>query len=214
MWAVLRLTAVAGLLAGAVAVAMPRIEAIGLMPGAAVLVIDGQQRFVREGATTPEGVTLLRADAQGAEIEHAGRRQSLTLSRQIAASYVPAEVRDVRIVRNQRHQFLTRIAVAGREVTALVDTGASSVTFSAEQADSLRLAWREGRPVRVATASGEVDGRALQVAQLSVEGIALPDVEVIVLKGRSPPVALLGMSVLQHFDLREEGGVLHLTLRR
>lgn len=201
-----------GLLTGPLQ-AQPRIEAVALMSGAAMLVINGRQQFLREGGSSPEGVRLVRADARQAVIEWGGEHRTLSLSSQISTVFEAPEVRELVIPRNAQRQYLTRVEINGRDTLALVDTGANSLAMSAAEAARLGLDWEQGRPVRVATASGEVTGRALRLRDLRVDGIRVPDVEATVIEGEHPPMVLLGISVLQHFDFREESGVLYLRLR-
>ena len=53
------------LLAGSgTASALPDIQVQGLMPGRAVLTIDGSMQILREGETSPEGITIIAADSQ------------------------------------------------------------------------------------------------------------------------------------------------------
>jgi len=81
-------------------------------------------------------------------------------------------------------------------VRFLVDTGASSVALSAEDASRLGLAPARldySRPVY--TAQGETKAAAVTLSHLEVGGVELGQVNALVLK-EGPQVSLLGMSFL------------------
>ena len=54
------------LLVAAHATAAPRLQVVGLFPGAAVLNVDGQRKLVRVGQTGPGGVQVISTDGKGA----------------------------------------------------------------------------------------------------------------------------------------------------
>ena len=69
------------LLAGSGTVAaLPDIQVQGLMPGRAVLSVEGQMQVLREGETSPEGITIIAADSQAVTIEYDGERHQLGLT--------------------------------------------------------------------------------------------------------------------------------------
>ena len=56
---------------------MPEIRVNGLFSGSAVLVINGKQHLLKQGQTSPEGVTLLESNSQQAVLLVDGKRLSL-----------------------------------------------------------------------------------------------------------------------------------------
>jgi len=65
----------------AVPAAALEVSAVALFKSRAMLNIDGRQRLLQVGETSPEGVTLVQADAAGARVVIAGQEQVLTLDR-------------------------------------------------------------------------------------------------------------------------------------
>ncbi|RYD94869.1 MAG: hypothetical protein EOP50_08890, partial [Sphingobacteriales bacterium] len=57
------------------------VQPLGLFNNSAVVKINGQERILRLGKASPEGVTLLSANARSAEIDINGKRQTLNLNR-------------------------------------------------------------------------------------------------------------------------------------
>lgn len=187
------------------------IEVQALMTDAALLRIDGKQHMLHSGQRSPEGVLLVSADTRHAIIEIDGHRKELTLSQRISANFATADQTEVRIERNEQHQYLTTAEINGRLTTVMVDTGASSVALSGTQAALLGINYhRFGTPTRVATASGITNGYSIQLDNVSVGGIAVPYVPAMVIEGDFPVVTLLGMTYLQRVGMREENGALFL----
>ena len=95
------------LVASAVVVAAPAVRAIALFKDRAMLEINGVQRLLKAGETTPEGVKLIASDSKGAVLEIGGKRVPLGLSQHIAANFAAAEFAEVRIPRGEQgHHFV------------------------------------------------------------------------------------------------------------
>lgn len=196
-------------IAPAMAVAAPRVEVEALMRDAAVLRIDGQQRLLRSGQRSPEGVLLVSASARDATVEIEGRRHPLSLSQRIAGSFTAADRSEVTIHRDARNQYLINGEVNGVTRLMLVDTGASMMALNASDAARLGIDFRRhGQPGRAGTAGGVVNAWQVSLKSVSVGGITVNHVPAMVLEGEHPPWVLLGMTYLKHVNLREEGGVM------
>ncbi len=52
------------MLVASVATAAPAVRVVGLFKDSAVVIIDGKQRTLRVGQTSPEGVKLVSADSE------------------------------------------------------------------------------------------------------------------------------------------------------
>lgn len=192
------------------AFAVGSVEVQALMSDAAVLRIGNQQRMLRNGQRSPEGVLLVNADTRRAIIEIDGQRKELTLSQRISGNFVAADTSEVRIERNANAQYLTTASINGRLTTVLVDTGANTVALSGTQAAALGIAYHRGTPTQVGTASGVAKAYAVQLDSIAVGGVSVPYVPAVVIEGDFPPVTLLGMTYLQRVGMREENGALFL----
>jgi aspartyl protease family protein len=186
------------------------VVAEGLLPGMAVLRIDGERVTLRPGQR--EGaVRLIEVSAQEALIELDGQQQRIAISQRVESSYSSPETRSVTIARNQNLQYLTNAQINGRQVRVLVDTGANSVAINTEQARALGIRDDDGEAAQVQTASDVLVARRVQLRSVVVGGIEARAVDATVLEGDQPPVILLGMSFLRHVELEERDGIL--TLR-
>lgn len=186
------------------------IQAQGLFKGAAVLTIDGKQRMLKTGQRSPEGVALVAADPKRAIVEIEGEHLTLTLSRRITTNYNEADYREISIRRNSQKQYMSKALFNGRSLTVLVDTGANAVAMNSRDADYLGIDYEHGSHTRVGTASGMADAYVVTLRSVNLGGIKVSNVKGFVIDGGYPEYVLLGMTFLEHVDLREEGGILYL----
>lgn len=181
-----------------------------LLPNTAVLMINGQRKTLKAGASY-QGVKLLSADATVAVLEINGERQRLGLNRNITTNYVAPERRQLDIPRNDRMQYITSAQINGRSIQVMVDTGANVVAMSARHASALGVDYRAGMPSKLETASATIDAWMVTLHSVEVGGIRVENVRATVTAGEYPSTVLLGMSYLQHVELREREGVLSLS---
>lgn len=187
------------------------IQVRGLFKDSAVLEINGSQHLLRVGKTSPEGVTLVAADPRRAIVEIDGEQRTLTLSRHISGNYQVAEKKEFSVAINSNRQYITMAQINGRRVEVLVDTGATSIAMNSVVARRLGLSYPLGKPtIAVTTASGTLPAYPVQLDSVSVGGIAASRVEAVIIEGDYPTVTLLGMTYLQHVNLREENGILYI----
>ena len=100
--------------------------------------------------------------------------------------------------------FLADVVVDGRSLRMVVDTGASLCALSEEDADRLGIRPRPGDYTReVSTANGVVRVAPVRLAHVQIGGIAVRDVEAVVIPRGKLGTSLLGMSFLKR--LREFG---------
>ncbi len=194
--------------------AAPKVVVRGLLKNMAVLEIDGVQRTLRAGKTSPEGVTLVSANTKEAVIEIEGKQERVGLSRQIGGvAYSQPERQVVRIARGVGGHYFTPGRINNQAVSFLVDTGATTVAMSALMAQKLRIDYRAGRPVSVQTANGIARGFRVVLQSVSVGTVKLNNVEAIVNEGAFPADILLGNSYLSRVDMNVDNGVLVLQAK-
>lgn len=187
------------------------IRANALFENKAMLSINGESRMLRSGQTSPEGVKLLSANAREAVIEIGGKRQRIALSSEISAGFEVPEKRSVSLTRNQRSEYIAGGSINGRSIEMVVDTGANVVAMNSEHARQLGIQYkRDGRPSRVRTASGEVNAWSVMLDRVEIAGLIVHNVRGSVIEGGYPVHVLLGMTFLNHVEMREEEGVLYL----
>jgi len=191
------------------AAAIPQIEIEGLMPNAAIVLVDGQRKMLKVGQTF-NGVTLVASGAETATLEVEGRQLEIGLTRRVGTNYQPPAQKQVTIRRDARLQYITTAYINGRRMPVLVDTGANILALNETHARRLGLNLENAAPGTVETAAGV--SRAWQVTLQSVDvgGIRVDHVLATVLEGDYPSTALLGMSYLRHVKIEENQGVLTL----
>lgn len=188
--------------------AEPDIRVNGLFNGRAVLEINGKQRLLKEGQTSPEGVTLIESDSHRALLEVDGRRVSLGLSEHIASSFQAAKVAEVRIPRAENGHYFVSGFINGHPVDFMVDTGATSIAMNFHDAERLGVDFRRGNKGAASTAGGIVAAYRVPLDKLTIGNITLHQVEATVVVGDFPDQVLLGNSFLSRVEMTEEEGVM------
>lgn len=184
----------------------------GLFEGGAVLVIEGQQHVLREGKTVA-AVTLIDANSRRAIVDVNGERQTLKLSTEIGTTFSEPQKAVKQIRGNAAGHFYTAGQVNNRQVTFMVDTGASTVTMNSSDATGLGIDFKSGAPVNVSTASGVVRGYRVRLNRVVVGTISVPNVDAVVIEGSYPTDILLGNSYLSRVDMRVENNILVLQAK-
>ena len=184
------------------------IQAQALLKDMVVIVVDGTRRVIKAGDRSPEGVLLVTSSPHHAVVEVNGQRQQLTLSTQISSAFATKNRREVSIPRNQFNQYVTTGTINGRRAKMLVDTGATVVALSSQQAQQLGINYLQGRATTVVTASGRANAYQIKLRSVMVGGINAEVVSAVVVEGDYPEMVLLGMSYLNYVDMREQNGVL------
>jgi aspartyl protease family protein len=111
---------------------------------------------------------------------------------------------------NAHGHYVTHAAINGHDIAVLVDTGATTVALSYEDASTAGL-----RPsylafdVPVSTANGVARAARVKIDRIAIEGIEVEDVDALVLPEGALRGTLLGMSFLGRLSsFRVEDGVL------
>jgi len=199
------------LLVGIHATAAPRVQVVGLFPGAAVINVDGQRKLVRDGQTGPGGVQVVSTDGKGAVLRIEGVERYYGLSRELSAGYAEPERKQLSIAKGQGGHYWIAGSINGHPVQFLVDTGATSVAINENQARRLGIDYRvNGKQIVVGTASGTAKAWRVHLNSVKVGAINVMGVEAVVVEGSSPTEALLGMSFLGRVSWREDQGLLRL----
>lgn len=189
------------------------IEVKMLAKDSALLQIDGKQRMLRKGATSPEGVLLVSADGKSAVIEVNGKRQSLSLTRRISTHFSASEKAAVRVSSSQGGHYVTPGRINGMPVDFMIDTGATIVAMNYLQAEALGIDYRAGKPIKVNTANGIAQAFQITLNSVSVGTIEIKQVRAAVSSTEFPQVILLGNSYLGKIDMRVDDGVLLLQAK-
>jgi aspartyl protease family protein len=106
------------------------------------------------------------------------------------------------VQQNESGHYIVPGEVNGKAVTFLVDTGATDVALPAAMARSLGVEF--GPQVLVMTAAGPVQAWRTRLDRVTVGSISLANVRATITSANMGE-ALLGMSFLKHFTLRQQG---------
>lgn len=192
------------------------INVVGLFPNKAVVSINGgKPRTLSVGETTPEGVRLISANSESATFEIGGKRETLAAGQGAAVAAVSPSggSGQVTLVADSRGHFITTGAINGNTVRFLVDTGASSVVLSSQEARRLGINYLAGARAFTQTANGVVPVYRIKLDTVRVGDITANNVDADVIEGDKLPLALLGMSFLNRMDMKRDGEKMVLTKR-
>ena len=211
----LRTIPLAFLLAAGLAAAAD-INVVGLFPGKAVVSINGgKPRTMSVGETTPDGVKLISADSESATFELGGKRQTLAVGQGAAVATISSAsgIGSVTLTADSRGHFITTGTINGNTVRFLVDTGASSVVLSTQEARRLGINYLAGARAFTQTANGVVPVYRVKLDTVRVGDITANNVDADIIEGDRLPIALLGMSFLNRMEMRRDGDTLMLIRR-
>ncbi|MEX2482362.1 MAG: TIGR02281 family clan AA aspartic protease [Gammaproteobacteria bacterium] len=208
------LAALVLVLLGHTAIAAPRIVAVALFNGKAMVEVDGRRVLLREGERSDEGVLLLSSDADGARVEVDGNTYDLALDQRIGGDLPAAAAPIVRLLPGAQGHYFVDGQINGRLVHFLVDTGATNIAINKHTARRIGLRYAvPGERGTVETASGAAVAYRVVFDEVKVQGIRLTRVPGIVIDGDAPRDPLLGQSFLNRLDIHREGMVLELRAR-
>ncbi len=205
------------------------VNLVGLFPNKAVVQIEGGAlQTLSVGQKTRDEITLLSVARDGATFDIQGRRVALAMgparrqtspaaaqtSAAAEAQTSAAAAANYAVVRtNERGDLVADGEVNGMPVRFAVDTGATFITLPAREASRLGLDYHNGQKVVMETANGNMFAYRLKLETVRVGGVAVHDVDAVIMDGNSLPIALLGMSFLNRTDIKREGTILTLTKR-
>lgn len=173
----------------------------GMLGNKALLVINGAAKTVAPGDSV-QGVKVLSTSGDQAVVEIEGQRQTLRVGEAPVSMGSTQSPRGSRIVLSAGTggHFVTTGAINGKTVQFMVDTGATGVGLSVDDANRLGLNYKAGQPIRVNTANGVANGWLMRLASVRIGDVEVYDVEAAVSPG-SMPYVLLGNSFLSRFQM-------------
>mgnify|MGYP003346555509 CR=1 FL=1 len=115
---------------------------------------------------------------------------------------------------DSRGHYFTTAQVNGVSMQFIVDTGASAVTISADNARRARIDYSNAPKGLMQTANGVVAAYRVKINTVTLGGITLNQIDGIVMEGNALGAhGLLGMSFLSRMDMKREGDLMTLTKR-
>ena len=188
------------------------VSVVGLFKDKAIVSINGSSPRMMATGQQVQSVKLVSANSDSAVFEVDGKRRSLGMGQSFSPSAGAAGRPTVVLAADGRGHFASIGSINGHSVQFLVDTGATSVAMSANDARRMGVDYKSGQMTGVSTANGVIPAWRVSLNSVQLGGITLYGVEGLVLETHMP-VALLGMSFLNRTDMKREGQTLTLTLR-
>ncbi len=190
------------------------ISVVALFPGRAMVIVDkGKPRTMRTGETYA-GVTLIGSTSEEAIVSINGRQQRLHIGEGVySALSVQSERATVVLTPDKNGHFVSSGSINGASVRFLVDTGATMVSMSVEDARRAGVNYLAGERGYSQTANGVTPVYKVKLGQVTLGDITLRDIDGAVQENSALPVVLLGMSFLGKLEMRREGNSLTLTKR-
>ena len=187
----------------------------GRMGEKAVLVINGQVHILGVGQSR-DGIKLLSLTADEAVVDSEGRQHRLGLGNspaRLAGSSTPSPGRKIILSAGNGGHFVTSGMVNGRtSMQFLVDTGATSVTISQQEASRLGLDLKQAQRLLANTANGQVVAFKVTLDSIRIQDVMVYNVEAMVVPA-AMPFGLLGNSFLTRFQMKRENDQLTLEKR-
>lgn len=193
------------------------INLIGIFGNKATLMFDGgKPRTLVAGEFTPEKIRLISIGTDSAVIEIDGQRETVRMGNQrIAAARANSDAQRVVLSGDSKGHYITTVLVNGVSMQFLVDTGATSVTISADDAKRANVRYTAADRGMMQTANGLVGAYRVKLDTVKIGDIVLNNVDGVVLEGNAlgGRFGLLGMSFLSRMEMRREGDQLMLIKR-
>jgi len=185
----------------------------GMMGGKALLVVNGTAPKTVAAGETHQGVKVISTLGDEAIIEQSGKRQTLRVG-QAPVSLGGASGRGSRIILTESSggHFMTAGQVNGRAVQFMVDTGATHVVMSMQDAERTGIGYKNGLPVQMTTANGMTQGFRIKLNSVRVGDAEVFDVDAVVIP-QPMPFILLGNSFLSRFQMKRDNTLMTLDKR-
>ena len=188
----------------------------GILGSKALLVINGGAPRALAPQEQLHGVRVLQVHSDHAVVQVQGQQQTIHLGRSPvsvgqAAAAMGTERKVVLRPDGQGH-FRSNGWINNKPMDYMVDTGASAVALSEEQAQRMGVNKEQGQRVILSTANGNVQGWRVNLSSVRIGDIQLHSVDAVVVPQHMPYV-LLGNSFLSHLHLTRHGNQMILEQR-
>ena len=186
----------------------------GTIGSRAILIVNGAPPKTVAVGETFQGVKLVSLQAEQAVVELEGKRVNLRMDTPVSIGGGGGTGGGSRIVlpADSRGHFMTQGAINGRPVTFILDTGATSIALSADDAQRIGLDYSKGQRIQMSTANGVSSGYKLRLQSVRVGDVEVYDIDAIV-SPQPMPFVLLGNSFINRFSMRRDADQMVLEKR-
>jgi aspartyl protease family protein len=203
------------LAAAAMAHAAGSVTLTGSIGSRAILIVNGNPPKTVAVGESYQGVKLLSLQAEQAVVELDGKRVSLRMDTPVSIGGGGGSGgggNRVVLSADSRGHFMTQGAINGRPVTFMLDTGATSIALSADDAQRIGLDYSKGQRIMMSTANGTTSGYRLRLQSVRVGDVEVYDIDAIV-SPQAMPFVLLGNSFINRFSMRRDADQMVLEKR-
>ena len=176
----------------------------GMLGGKALVIVDGSAPKTVAAGDSYKGVKIVSTQGDQAVVEIGGKQHTLRVGD------APASVgggvvggaggNRVVLTAGGGGHFFTLGQINGKSTQMVIDTGATAVAMSANEAQRLGIEYKSGQAIQMSTANGVVQGWLIKLNSVRVGDVVVHNVEAAVSNG-SMSVVLLGNSFLTHFQM-------------
>jgi aspartyl protease family protein len=175
----------------------------GMLGTKALLIVDGAAPKSVAPGEAYKGVKVISTQGDVALLEIGGKQHSVRVGdapAQVGSVDTGSGASRVVLTAGMGGHFVTIGQINGHSVQCVVDTGATAVSLSAEQAQRMGLNFQQGQPIQMSTANGLVAAWRIKLASVRIGDVTVYDVDSVVSAG-SMPYVLLGNSFLSRFQM-------------
>ena len=187
----------------------------GMLGSKALLIVDGAAPKSVAPGETHKGVKVLSTLGDQAVVEIEGRRHTLRVGdapASVGGAMTASRGSKIVLTAGTGGHFLSTGAINGRPTQFMVDTGATSVSLSVQEAERLGIDYRKGLLGRSSTANGTVTTYMVKLASVRIGDVEIHDVDGNVVPAGMPYI-LLGNSFLTRFQMTRQNDQLVLERR-
>jgi aspartyl protease family protein len=187
----------------------------GMLGSKALLIVDGAAPKSVAPGETHRGVKVLSTLGDQAVIEINGKRHTLRVGdapASVGGAMTASRGSKIVLTAGTGGHFLTGGAINGRPTQFLVDTGATSVSMSVQEAERLGIDYKKGQLGRSSTANGTVTTYLVKLASVRIGDVEVYDIDGNVVPAGMPYI-LLGNSFLTRFQMTRQNDQLVLERR-
>ena len=178
----------------------PKINYRGMVNDTVWIWVNGRLIKLTPGQTSKNGVKLLSADLEAIVVLVEGKRYRYKKNN----SQGTILDNKVTLIRGPGSSgYWAKGRINGKDVTFLIDTGASYIVMNKDQARELKIK-RGNKKIQVSTATKKETAYQVTLDTVSVGDIELQNIPAIITTHKYPPYPLLGMSFLRHVEINQE----------
>ena len=178
----------------------PKINYRAMVQDTVWIWVNGRLVKLTPGQTSKNGVKLLSANTDAIVVLVEGKRY------QYKKNNIQGTILDnkVTLIRDPGSRgYWAKGRINGKDLTFLIDTGASYVVMNKVQARALKIK-RGNKKIQVSTATKKETAYQVTLDTVSVGDIEFQNIPAIITKHKYPPYPLLGMSFLRHVEINQE----------